>query len=191
MSPGFLPGQFRVFRQRSSVLAVMVLLGLLIIGISGCAPQHSRVLLTTGYCGCGQCCGWERGSWRYLKLDFWNRYVASGPGKGTPYTGMTASGRKPRSPQPGLFSGDSVSHPWMIPIRIIFPWLWLHHDGTIAADTRYYPFGTRMYVPGYGWGMVSDRGSAIKGPDHIDLYFVSHDEALHWGRRRLRVIIER
>lgn len=55
--------------------------------------------------------------------------------------------------------------------------------GTIAADTRYYPFGTIMYVPGYGWGRVEDIGGAIKG-QHIDLYFPSHKKALHWGRER-------
>jgi 3D (Asp-Asp-Asp) domain-containing protein len=43
-----------------------------------------------------------------------------------------------------------------------------------------------MYVPGYGWGVVHDRGSAIKG-NHIDLFFESHDEALKWGRQRLHV----
>ena len=35
--------------------------------------------------------------------------------------------------------------------------------GTIAADTSIYPFGTIMYVPGYGYGRVEDVGSAIKG----------------------------
>ena len=54
--------------------------------------------------------------------------------------------------------------------------------GTIAADTRYYPFGTIMYVPGYGWGRVEDIGGAIKG-DHIDLYFPTHNEAIEWGRQ--------
>src|SRR5690606_7888273 len=27
-------------------------------------------------------------------------------------------------------------------------------EGTIAADTAYYPFGTIMHVPGYGYGRV-------------------------------------
>ncbi len=54
--------------------------------------------------------------------------------------------------------------------------------GTIAADTRHYPFGTIMYVPGYGWGRVEDVGGAIKG-NHIDLYFTSHKKALTWGRK--------
>jgi 3D (Asp-Asp-Asp) domain-containing protein len=64
-------------------------------------------------------------------------------------------------------------------------------DGTIAADTRYYVFGTRMHIPGYGWGVVEDRGSAIKGPGRIDIYFNSHQNALDWGRKRVEVQIER
>lgn len=58
--------------------------------------------------------------------------------------------------------------------------------GTVAADTTRYPFGTVMYIEGYGYGRVEDRGGAIKG-DHIDLFFPSHNEALRWGRRRLNV----
>jgi len=158
--------------------------------LGGCAGRQTRINETTAYCGCGQCCSWERGSWTYLKLDFWNRYVSAGQAEGRPYSGLTASGAAPAAPQAGLFSEDSLTHPWMIPVRTVFPWLWLHNDGTIAADTKYYPFGTRMYVPGWGWGVVSDRGGAIKGPDRIDLYFESHQDALRWGRRRLKVTIE-
>lgn len=62
--------------------------------------------------------------------------------------------------------------------------------GTIAADTRKYPFGTKMYVPGYGWGEVHDVGSAIKG-NHIDVFFPSHKDAINWGRKYLDVIILR
>jgi len=58
--------------------------------------------------------------------------------------------------------------------------------GTIAADTRHYPFGTIMYVPGYGYGVVEDRGGAIKG-QKIDLYFRTHQHALNWGRQRVQV----
>lgn len=54
--------------------------------------------------------------------------------------------------------------------------------GTIAADTSVFPFGTVMYVPGYGYGVVEDRGGAIKGR-HIDLYFTHHDTAMEWGRQ--------
>jgi 3D (Asp-Asp-Asp) domain-containing protein len=58
--------------------------------------------------------------------------------------------------------------------------------GTIAADTSKYPFGTVMYVPGYGYGRVEDRGSAISG-QRIDLYFNKHNEALKWGRQTKQV----
>ena len=54
--------------------------------------------------------------------------------------------------------------------------------GTIAADTSKYPFGTVMHIPGYGYGRVEDRGSAIKG-EHIDLFFKSHGQALEWGKQ--------
>ena len=145
---------------------------------------------TTAYCGCSQCCSWERGNWKYLKLDFWNRYVSKGKRTGYDYSGLTADGSKPRMPQAGLISVDSILRPWMIPVRILlFPWYLLPEKGSIAADTKYYPFGTKMYVPGYGWGVVEDRGGAIKGPTRIDLYFESHQEALTWGRRKVMVKI--
>ena len=62
--------------------------------------------------------------------------------------------------------------------------------GTIAADISRYPYGTKMYVPGYGWGEVHDTGSAIKG-DHIDLFFPDEKDAKKWGRKYLDVIIQR
>ncbi|MBS3732567.1 MAG: 3D domain-containing protein, partial [Desulfobacterales bacterium] len=105
------------------------------------------------------------------------------------YSGLTASGTKPHEPQPGLFSLDSLTHPWMVPFRLVFPWLWLPKDGTIAADTRYYPFGTHIYVPNYGYGVVEDRGGAIKGPKRLDLFYDSHSDALEWGRRHVDVKI--
>lgn len=161
--------------------------------LAGCASTREiRTMEVTAYCNCGKCCSWERGSWKYLKLDVWNKYITSGTCKGQKYSGRTASGTKPCTPHPGLFSVDSVKHPWMIPVRItFFPWLLLPRDGTIAADTRYYSFGTRMYVPGYGWGVVEDRGSAIKGSKRLDLYHSSHSRALDWGRKKVKVSIKR
>lgn len=65
------------------------------------------------------------------------------------------------------------------------------HKGTIAADRRYYPFGTVMYIPGYGYGRVEDTGSAIQGSSRIDLFYGSHQQALEWGRQRVPVKIWR
>ena len=183
---------FLMRHQRHSI-GVLLFLILLCLLCSSCAKHPvSRLMETTAYCGCSKCCSWERGSWTYLKLDFWNRYVSAGKGAGRAYTGQTANGSYPEEPEEGFFSVDTLQRPWMIPTRLIlFPWYFLPEDGTIAADTKYYPFGTRMYIPGYGWGVVQDRGGAIKGPDRIDLYFDSHSDALHWGRRKLHVIIEK
>ncbi len=58
--------------------------------------------------------------------------------------------------------------------------------GTIAADTRHYPFGTIMFIEGYGYGRVEDRGGAIKG-QHIDLFFRTHQQAIEWGRQTKNV----
>ncbi len=156
-------------------------------GLGGCARREGRVVTmeATGYCGCGECCGWERGRWRYLKLNFWNRYVSGSDG--VRYTGRTASGTRPHPPRPGLVSIDSLRHPWMIPPRIAMPWLLLPQKGTLAADTDYYPFGTMMHVPGWGWGIVEDRGGAIKGPGRIDTFHRFHWQANRWGRRNVEV----
>ena len=43
-----------------------------------------------------------------------------------------------------------------------------------------------MYIPGYGYGRVEDRGSSITGYK-IDLFFRKHNDALKWGRKKLKV----
>ena len=181
------------FSRQRILLLVIIPLFAAILFLSGCGPSKEiRTIQVTAYCGCGSCCGWQRGTSRCLRLDFWNRTITAGPSRGQPYSGLTASGTKPVQPRPGLFSVDSLVQPWMIPVRIaFFPWLLMPRDGTIAADTRHYPFGTRIYVPGYGYGVVTDRGSAIQGPGIIDIYFRSHGRALQWGRQNLKVTIYR
>lgn len=42
--------------------------------------------------------------------------------------------------------------------------------GMVAVDRRYIPFGTRMYVPGYGFAVAEDTGGGVKGR-FIDLGF--------------------
>ena len=63
------------------------------------------------------------------------------------------------------------------------------HPGTIAADTRYYPLGTVIYVPGYGYGVVEDRGGDIRGRHRLDLFFNTHNEARQWGRHRVEAVV--
>jgi 3D (Asp-Asp-Asp) domain-containing protein len=117
----------------------------------GHAAGRTYALETTGYCPCGDCCGWER-NWLFQPVS------SSGLNKGKRKpVGMTASGVRAKK-------------------------------GTIAADTSLFPFGTVMYVPGYGYGRVEDRGSGIKG-HRIDLYFRSHRDALKWGRVKKKVTV--
>lgn len=58
--------------------------------------------------------------------------------------------------------------------------------GTIAADWSKYPPGTVIHVPGYGYGRVEDKGSAIQG-EKFDLFFKKHRQALQWGRQKIPV----
>ncbi|HAE62527.1 MAG TPA: hypothetical protein DCG38_09380 [Eubacteriaceae bacterium] len=60
--------------------------------------------------------------------------------------------------------------------------------GIIAVDTRVIPFGTKIYVPGYGYGIAADRGGAIKG-NKIDVAFNTRREALQFGRRTVTIRI--
>jgi uncharacterized protein YabE (DUF348 family) len=50
--------------------------------------------------------------------------------------------------------------------------------GVIAVDPTYIPYGTRMYVPGYGIGVAEDTGGGLRGP-HIDVCF-DDDEPITW-----------
>jgi uncharacterized protein YabE (DUF348 family) len=46
--------------------------------------------------------------------------------------------------------------------------------GLVAIDTRYIPFYTRMYVPGYGFAEACDVGGGVKGR-WIDLGYEDHN----------------
>ena len=65
---------------------------------------------------------------------------------------------------------------------------WQARPGIIAVDPRTIPLGTRMYVPGYGFGVAGDTGGAIVG-HRIDLFYDSVHEAMRWGRRTVPVYI--
>ncbi len=55
--------------------------------------------------------------------------------------------------------------------------------GTVAADWRVLPPGTRLVVQGLpGIFTVEDRGAGIIG-NHIDIWLPSCAEAIQWGRR--------
>lgn len=60
--------------------------------------------------------------------------------------------------------------------------------GIVAVDPKVIPMGTRVYVEGYGAGLAADQGGAIKG-NRIDLCFNSHQEALNWGIKTVKVTV--
>ncbi|HHY76070.1 MAG TPA: DUF348 domain-containing protein [Firmicutes bacterium] len=60
--------------------------------------------------------------------------------------------------------------------------------GVIAVDPRVIPLGSRVYVDGYGFAVAGDTGGAIKG-SRVDLCFSTHEEALAWGMKRVKVYV--
>ncbi|RST58906.1 3D domain-containing protein [Siminovitchia terrae] len=105
----------------------------------------------------------------------WSRY----PAKKVVATGYTAgeesTGKQPGHPSYGItYSGVKVK-------RDLY--------STVAADPKVFPIGTILFIPGYGYGVVADTGSAIKG-NKLDLYYETVDEVYsNWGKRTLDVHI--
>ena len=58
--------------------------------------------------------------------------------------------------------------------------------GTIAVDPRVIPLGSRIYVPGYGWGIAADTGGMIIG-NKIDLWKPTARDCYSWGVRRVKI----
>ncbi|GLX65864.1 3D domain-containing protein [Paenibacillus glycanilyticus] len=96
----------------------------------------------------------------------------------TGYTaGYESTGKRPGHPQYGItYSGVKVRRGQV---------------STVAADTKLFPIGTLLYIPGYGYGVVADTGSAIKG-HKLDLYFETiKDVYKQWGKRTVEVQVLR
>jgi 3D (Asp-Asp-Asp) domain-containing protein len=91
--------------------------------------------------------------------------------------GIESTGKHPGHPEYGItFSGLKV-------VR----------DGnalsTIAADPKVFPLGTVLFIPGYGYGVVADTGSAIKGKK-IDLFFNTKNQVYEqWGKKTVKVFV--
>jgi hypothetical protein len=60
---------------------------------------------------------------------------------------------------------------------------------TIAADLNIFPIGTILFIPGYGYGVVADKGGAIKG-NRLDLYYDTVEDVYkYWGKKKVQVYI--
>ncbi|MCR2823138.1 3D domain-containing protein [Lederbergia panacisoli] len=110
-----------------------------------------------------------------LENEDWSQYPTMEV-TATGYTaGVESTGKRPGHPLYGVtYSGVKVK-------RDMY--------STIAADINVFPLGTILYIPGYGYGVVADTGSAIKG-NTIDLYYETVDEVYkEWGKQKLEVYI--
>ncbi len=58
------------------------------------------------------------------------------------------------------------------------------------ASSNSYPFGTKVFIPGYSLKPVEvlDRGNNF-ADNHFDVYFDDHNTALNWGKRIIRVLV--
>ncbi|MEC0092958.1 hypothetical protein PMSM_07700 [Paenibacillus macquariensis subsp. macquariensis] len=98
----------------------------------------------------------------------------------TGYTaGYESTGKKPSHPEYGVtYSGVKVKRD-------------KNKISTIAADPKVFPLGSILYIPGYGYGVVADTGSAIKGRK-IDLYFATTKQVYkEWGKKSVEVQVIR
>lgn len=59
---------------------------------------------------------------------------------------------------------------------------------TIAVDPKVIPYGTKLFVQGYGFAIAADTGTAIKG-NKIDVYFNTYRQACDWGAKHVKVYI--
>ena len=94
----------------------------------------------------------------------------------TGYTaGVESTGKNPNHPSYGItYSGVKVK-------RDLY--------STVAADLNVFPLGTILFIPGYGYGVVADKGGAIKG-NRLDLYYETvKDVYNNWGKKQLDVYV--
>lgn len=89
----------------------------------------------------------------------------------TAYTaGYESTGKRPTHPAYGITASGAKAKPGMI------------------AAPKEFPFGTDIYIPGYGMSMVTDRGGLIKWyPEKqkyvLDVFIPNLRQALNWGRK--------
>ncbi|WP_141433858.1 3D domain-containing protein [Bacillus sp. 03113] len=94
----------------------------------------------------------------------------------TGYTaGYESTGKNPGDPSFGItYSGVKVK-------RDLY--------STVAADLSVFPIGTILFIPDYGFGVVADKGGAIKG-NRLDLYYETvNDVYKFWGKKTLDVYV--
>lgn len=62
-------------------------------------------------------------------------------------------------------------------------------EGVTVAGPRRIPFGTKIEIAGVGFRVIEDR-LAKRYDNRFDIFFKSHQDALNFGIRRLKVKIQ-
>lgn len=58
---------------------------------------------------------------------------------------------------------------------------------TVAVDSKYWKFGTRFYIEGFGEVVAEDTGSKVRGRNRIDICVEDIGFAKKLGRWKARV----
>jgi 3D (Asp-Asp-Asp) domain-containing protein len=58
---------------------------------------------------------------------------------------------------------------------------------TIAVDPKVIPYGSRVFIPGFGWRIAEDTGAQIKG-NRIDILVENEEKAFDLGRKSALVL---
>jgi uncharacterized protein YabE (DUF348 family) len=59
---------------------------------------------------------------------------------------------------------------------------------TIAVDPKVIPYGTKVFVEGYGFAVAADTGTSIIG-SKVDVYFNTYKQACAWGAKYVKVYV--
>jgi 3D (Asp-Asp-Asp) domain-containing protein len=62
--------------------------------------------------------------------------------------------------------------------------------GTVAVDPDLIPYGTKLYIEGYGYGRAEDTGAfRHRSKPQIDLFMDTVKECVNWGRKDVTIYI--
>jgi len=66
------------------------------------------------------------------------------------------------------------------------------HYGVLATDPKRIKFGTKIFIPGYGEGIVEDTGGMLRNDKvniRIDVFVQTYKEAIKFGRKEIIVYV--
>lgn len=62
--------------------------------------------------------------------------------------------------------------------------------GRVAVNPRLIPYGTKLYITGYGYAVAADTGGFVYNSNTIvDLYMNTRSECISWGRRTVTMYV--